>query len=544
MAPVAGSTRTPPAEFRGVFRTDAAACGVYSESAGIARIMPRAVAVPADADDVVTLVRWAFTDGVPLVARGSGSSMANGAVGDGVVVDLGQLRSHAPPNPATARMVCGTGVERDHVEHLANQVRLSFPVDPSSGAFATLGGMVACNAAGPRSLRFGPTRAWVHGLDCVFADGTRAWIRLGAALPTGLPVVERFLREVGPRVLASRDALAHPGVRKDSSGYALAAWRETGDLVDLLVGSEGTLALFVNVELRLVAMSNATASLFVTFDTLEAAVVAAGQATTLGATAVELLDKTFLDVVRSSTNIPIGEGAEGALLIEAEGVSGQAAAAHMRRIADACRAAGAASVLEAPDASLERRIWAIRHAASPTLARLHPHLSSMQLVEDGAVPPARFPDYVRGVRAAFAAQRMQCVIFGHAGDAHAHVNALVDVREADWRGRLAAVLADVTALVARLGGTLSAEHGDGRLRTPLLAQVWSAESMALFAATKSAFDPTGILNPGVKVPLAGQVPISAIKYDPDAGPIAPEARMALDAVSRSKGWAQHRLGLL
>ena len=168
----------------------------------------------------------------------------------------------------------------------------------------------------------------------------------------------------------------------------------------------------------------------------------------------------------------------------------------------------------------------------------------MQLVEDGAVPPARFPDYVRGVRAAFAAQRMQCVIFGHAGDAHAHVNALVDVREADWRGRLAAVLADVTALVARLGGTLSAEHGDGRLRTPLLAQVWSAESMALFAATKSAFDPTGILNPGVKVPLAGQVPISAIKYDPDAGPIAPEARMALDAVSRSKGWAQHRLGLL
>ena len=535
---------TAPAGFRGAFRTDAAACGVYSESAGIGRIIPCAVAVPIDTDDVVTLVRWAYANGIPLIPRGSGSSMGNGAVGEWVIVDLGQLRTYAPANASTARMICGTGIERDRAEQIANQAALSFPVDPSSGAFATLGGMVACNSAGARSVRFGATREWVTGLECIFADGTRAWIRRGAALPTELPTVERFLRDVAPRVLASTDPLAHVGVRKESSGYALAAWRDSRDLVDLLVGSEGTLALFVNVELRLIPMRSATASLFVTFDTLEAAVVAAGEATRLGATAVELLDKTFLDIARSATPITIPESAEGALLIEAEGDSERGAADHMRQMAEACRAAGAASVLEAPDDPMASQIWAIRHAASPTLSRLHPYLSSMQVVEDGAVPPAKFPAYVRGVRAAFAAQRMQCVIFGHAGDAHAHVNALVDVREADWRGRLAAVLADVTALIARLGGTLSAEHGDGRLRTPLLAQVWNAESVALFAATKLAFDPTGILNPGVKVPLAGQEPFPAIKYDPEAAAIAPEARVALDAVNRSQGWAQHRLGLL
>lgn len=527
-----------------MFRTDAPACGVYSESAGIARIIPRAVAVPADAEDAVTLVRWAAANGIPLIPRGSGSSMANGAVGDGVVVDLGQLRAHAPANAATELMVCGTGVERDHAEKIANQAGLSFPVDPSSGAFATLGGMVACNAAGPRSLRFGATREWVNGLDCIFADGTRAWIRRGAALPTQLPIVDRFIREVAPQITASRDPLAHAGVRKESSGYGLARWRESGDLVDVLVGSEGTLALFVNVELRLITMPNATASLFATFDTLEAAVVAAGEATTLGASAVELLDKTFLDVVRTATRVEIPETAEGALLIEAEGVTELRAEEHMKQITDACRKAGAASVLEAPDDPMESQIWSIRHAASPTLSRLHPNLSSMQVVEDGAVPPAQFPEYVRGVRAAFAKQNLRCVIFGHAGDAHAHVNALVDVREPGWKDRLGAVLAEVSALIARLGGTLTAEHGDGRLRTPLMGQVWSAEAMALFAATKTAFDPANILNPGVKVALPGQDPMASIKYDPQAPEVAPQARMALDYVTRSKGWAQHRLGLL
>ncbi len=506
--------------------------------------MPRAVAVPADADDVVTLVRWAFANGVPLVPRGSGSSMGNGAVGDGVIVDLGQLRAHGVPNASTETIICGTGVERDHAEKFANQAGLSFPVDPSSGAFATLGGMVACNAAGPRSLRFGATREWINGLDCIFADGTRAWIRRGAALPTDLPIVDRFLREVAPRVRASHDPLKHVGVRKESSGYALAKWRESSDLVDLLVGSEGTLALFVNVELQLITMPNATASLFVTFDSLEAAVIAAGRATTLGASAVELLDKTFLDVARAGTRIEIPESAEAALLIEAEGVTEARAADHMRQIADSCRRSEATSVIEAADDPMESQIWAIRHAASPTLSRLHPNLSSMQLVEDGAVPPAQFPEYVRGVRAAFAKQKLRCVIFGHAGDAHAHVNALVDVREAGWRERLSAVLEEVTDLVARLGGTLSAEHGDGRLRTPLMGRVWSAEAMELFAATKLAFDPKGILNPGVKVPVPGQQPITTIKYDPQAAPVVPEARMALDHVNRSRGWAQHRLGLL
>jgi hypothetical protein len=148
------------------------------------------------------------------------------------------------------------------------------------------------------------------------------------------------------------------------------------------------------------------------------------------------------------------------------------------------------------------------------------------------------------VRAALARQGTRGVIFGHAGDAHVHVNPLVDVRLPDWRARVDALLDEVTALAARLGGTLTGEHGDGRLRTPLLHRVWDDEARALFALVKRAFDPAGILNPGVKVPLPGQRPVADVKYDPALPPLPAAARRALDHVADARAYARHRLALL
>lgn len=166
---------------RGPFRTDDAARAVYSESAGVLQLVPLAVAVPADADDVVALMRWAATERVPLVPRGSGSSMGGGAVGDGVVVDLSRLTDLAPVDLERRTIWGGAGVLRREVEQAANAEQLRFPVDPSSGSFATIAGMASTNAAGPRTLAFGAMRRWVQALDCVFADGSRATIRRGDA---------------------------------------------------------------------------------------------------------------------------------------------------------------------------------------------------------------------------------------------------------------------------------------------------------------------------------------------------------------------------
>jgi FAD/FMN-containing dehydrogenase len=169
----------------------------------------------------------------------------------------------------------------------------------------------------------------------------------------------------------------------------------------------------------------------------------------------------------------------------------------------------------------------------------------MQFIEDGCVPPARLADYVRGVRTALASQSVRGVIFGHAGDAHVHVNPLIDVRDGSWRDRVSVLLADVAALTARLGGTLTGEHGDGRLRTPLLDTVWHQwETLARFAEVKRAFDPDHRLNPGVKVPLPGQQSLGDIKYDPALPPPPPAAARALARVERERAYATPRLTLL
>ncbi|HEX2716943.1 MAG TPA: FAD-binding oxidoreductase, partial [Gemmatimonadaceae bacterium] len=291
-------TGARPAKFRGIFRDDAAARGVYSEAAGIQRRMPRAVAVPADAEDVVVLVKWAASTGATLVPRGSGSSMAGGAIGDGVIVDLSRLRTIGEVDVAARRVRAGPGVLLGALDEHVAPHGLRFPVDPSSWSFCTVGGVAATNAAGARSVRVGSVRDWITALDCVFADGSRAELRRGAAPPNVRPV-RRFLDSYADALREGESAAParHGGVRKESSGYATSRWAETGDLVDLFVGSEGTLALFVGVELALEPAPDAAASLLAAFSSLEGAVTAAATAREAGAAACELLDRTFLDVV-------------------------------------------------------------------------------------------------------------------------------------------------------------------------------------------------------------------------------------------------------
>ncbi|MEO6446446.1 MAG: FAD-binding oxidoreductase [Gemmatimonadaceae bacterium] len=533
------SHEIPP--LRGSFRTDPDARAVYAESAGIAQLLPRAVAVPADVQDVEELVRWASAGDIPLIPRGSGSSMSGAAVGEGVIVDLSRLRALEPIDAAWERVRCQPGVRRRDVDQAARVAGLCFPVDPSSGAFATVGGMAATNAAGPRSMLKGAMRQWVTALECVFDGGERALIRRGAALPPGVGAIERWRRVES----AVRHAAAEwPGsqVAKQSSGYGVHDFAATGDLVDLLVGSEGTLAVFTGVELALDPIPRETASVLASWNSLHGATRGAALAREAGAAACELLDRTFLDVARQGAPLAVPDDSEAVLLIGLEGNSGVRARAES--LARALERAGAGSVAVGLDPASEESLWALRHAASPILARLDPHLKSMQLVEDGCVPAPRLAEYVEGVRRALDVNQLRGVIFGHAGDAHVHVNALVDVREDDWRERTRALVDAVVSLTAALGGTLAGEHGDGRLRTPYLSRTWSPEATALFATIKQAFDPRGILNPGVKVPAHALDVLRHNKYDPSLPPLPHKARAVLALVERERAYDASRLELL
>ena len=538
----------PPTGFRGQYRDDALARAVYSEAAGIGRIVPAAVAVPVDAEDVVTLVKWAHGNSLSLVPRGSGSSMASGAIGPGVIVDLSRMKSIGEIDAAASAVWCGPGAIQADVNRAAAEKGLRFPVDPSSAAFCTIGGMASTNAAGARTLKFGAMRSWVLALDCVFEDGSRAIVERGAPAPADIPAIQRFDSEVRGALANLPDkAGRHPGVSKDSSGYALGDFRESGDLIDLLVGSEGTLAVIVGVKLSLARIPGATSGVLGAFASLDDAVAAAIIARDSGAVACELLDKTFLEVAAgggSAALAAVPPGTEAVLLAEVEGESAADAELTAKTLSENFLSAGATSADVALTLAEQKEIWDLRHAASPILAKLDPSLKSMQFIEDGAVPRAKLADYVRGVRAALARRGIRGVIFGHAGDAHVHVNPLIDVSASGWRQKVEGLLGDIVTLTMELGGTLAGEHGDGRLRTPLLDHVWDRRSIELFALVKNAFDPRGILNPGVKVPLPGQKPVGDVKYDPHLAPLPGAARAALDRVSDAREYSSLRLDLL
>jgi FAD/FMN-containing dehydrogenase len=550
-----------PAGFRGTFRDDPAACGVYSEAAGIERIIPQAVAVPVDADDVVTLVRWARGLSLPITPRGSGTSMAGGAIGPGVICDLSSMNGMGDVDLTSSSIRVGPGALRSSVNEVAMKSGLRFPVDPSSGAFCTIGGMVSTNAAGAHSLLFGATRPWVRSLDCVFADGSVARVVRGEPPPMSVPAIRAFFDDAHQAITNERKKIsaAHRGVRKDSSGYALNAYAASGDLIDILVGSEGTLAIVVGVELSLMDLPRATSGVLGAFRSLDDAVSAAASARELGAAACELLEKTFLDVAASghsaeeiasdspanrSALSSLPEGTAAVLLAEVEGESEEATSTAAEALADKFRSAGATHVSVALTPGEQHEIWDLRHAASPILSQLNPVLKAMQFVEDGAVPPEKLADYVRGVRAALDSHGVRGVIFGHAGDGNVHVNPLIDVSQSDWRQKVEGILEDVVMLTSRLGGTLTGEHGDGRLRAPLMVETWPEEEIRLFALVKTSFDPDGALNPGVKIPLGGQRPIADVKYDPSLPTLVPAARAALDFITAERAYATSRLSLL
>jgi FAD/FMN-containing dehydrogenase len=502
-----------PPGFRGRFHRDPDVLAEHGRASGILAALPAAVAVPTDSADVAVLVSWAAERRIPLVARGAATGMPGGNVGTGVAVDLRSgLRRVVHIDPAARTAIVEPGVTLAELNAATAPFGLHLPVDPSSGERCTLGGMIANNAAGAHSVRYGATRPWVRALDVVLATGEIASVRRGATPERPISAVGEAIRsKLEPhrtRVLAG-----WPEVRKNSSGYALREYLERGDLLDLLVGAEGTLALIVGAELSLAPLPRFRGLALLEFDRLEDVGRAVPRILTTAPATCELLDRTFLDLIRGDGTPlphPVAPGTEGVLLVEAEGDTLAEVEDRLAGVRAAVAGLAARTTLAA-DPRDQDRLWKLRHAASPIIARRAGGRVPMQFIEDGVVPVHRLPEYIRGLRAVLGRHGLPAVIFGHAGDGNLHVNPLVDVGAAGWRATVESVLEEVTEIVVALGGTMAGEHGDGRLRAPLLERVWGPEITALFRDVKAIFDPNGILNPGVILPLPDQRPLDALR---------------------------------
>jgi FAD/FMN-containing dehydrogenase len=536
----------PQPEIEGVFRDDWRARAAYAEGAGIYRILPRAVCLPRDEDDLVRMVGWAGEEGVPLIPRGAGSAMGGGNVGDGVVVDLTRMaRQRLEVIAADRRAVVGAGITLAQLNDAAAPAGLRLPPDPSSGRWATLGGMVSTNAAGARSIRYGSVRPWVDSLTLLTADAELVTMRRGQPPPPSA-MLSRFERHAAPAI---REAAPHilarfPHTRKNSSGYALDAFVTSADLLDLVIGAEGTLGIVTEIGWRLDRTPAFRAGLRAAFRSTDQVGDAVHALLECRPSAIELLDRTFLDLVAADTLSGAGlrfTGAEAVLLVELERDDAaclrdalERATARLRPIAHSVDTAFATDAAD--------RLWDIRHAASPILARLPDQRRSLQVIEDACLPVRRMSEYMRFVRRASDRRSIPVVMFGHAGDGHIHVNLLPDVSRPGWEREVAALLDEVTGCVVELGGTPSGEHGDGRLRAHALDRVFGAEIMDLFRRVKQSFDPAGIFNPGVILP-SDQPAISRLKVGETALALPPDIQNALREIERTGGYARSRLEL-
>lgn len=502
----------PPDDFQGAFQTILERRDAFASAAGPFSLRPGAVAVPAGRRDVAVLARWAARNGVPLVPRGGGTGMPGGNVGAGVVVHMTPgFDTVGPVNPAGRSIRVGPGALAASVERAASREGLFFPPLPSSADRCRIGGMVANNAAGARSFRHGSVRKWVRKLEVVMADGQLLRLESGEDVPAPFEELHRALR---PRwSVLSGD---WPRVRKNASGYALDRFLPEKDSIQLMVGSEGTLGLVTAIELGLAPAPEARGLAVLgveTPDCLRRGIRAAGE---LRASACEFLGRRFLELTRLESDPRVGALARGAyalMLLELEGRPGEVddGLEHIRALARSMDA----GVRTARDHDERARLWEIRHAASPAIVRAAEEgRISMQFVEDSVIPPEFVPEYLRGMDRILVDADTDAVVFGHAGDGNVHVNPLVDVRRTDWRDRVRGILDQTADLVAELGGTLSGEHGDGRVRAPYLHRIWSEAAVDGFRTVKETLDPARVLNPGVILPRPDQDPLEGLREKP------------------------------
>jgi FAD/FMN-containing dehydrogenase len=537
----------PRPAIRGIYRSDSRARAAYAEAAGIYRILPEAVCLPADVEDLRQLIRWARDHRVALIPRGAGSAMSGSNVGEGIIVDLTRMEERRlEVDAGNHRAVTSAAMTLAELNAAAGRHSLRLPPDPSSGAWATLGGMVATNAAGARSIRYGSVRRWVEALTLVTVDGETITLRRGAATPASSPgaALARFAHQAATAIQGAAPLIASrfPRTRKNSSGYALDWYLASGDLLDLVIGAEGTLGIVTEIEWQLDDSPPFRAGLRVALNSLDQLGDAVAGLSACQPSALELLDRTFLDLVGTARLAGAGlrlPSPEAVLLVEIERDDPESLRHSLEHTTALARPL-ADSVDTAFSPTAAERLWAIRHAASPILAGLPDDQRSLQVIEDACVPVDRMSDYIRAVRKAGTDHGVPVVMFGHAGDGHIHVNLLPEIGRAGWESAIGSVLDEVTEVVIRLGGTPSGEHGDGRLRSNTLARIYGPEIMDLFRLVKHSFDPLGLFNPGIILPT-GEPPISRLKVGRTAVPLPADLQISLREIEQTGGYGRCRL---
>jgi glycolate oxidase subunit GlcD len=420
------------------------------------RHLPDAVVFPASTEEVAGVVSVCAVHRVPIVPRGAGTGYAAGASPSrgGVILSLARLNRVLGVESEAMRVHAQAGAITAGIHAAAAASGLYYPPDPGSSTTCTIGGNVACNAAGPHALRYGVTADFVTGVTAVLSDGRV--VRLG---------------EGG-----------------DASGSGL---------LSLLIGCEGTLGVITEVLLRLIPAPRTRATLAATFTGMDRAAAAVAEISDAGIVpaAMEFLDAAALDAVRRAGGGNVGGDAAALLIVELEGdlatVGGDTDA-----VSGAITRAGASQLQRATEPGQAERLWAARKAVSAAVAKVQ----IGKVNEDVVVPRDRVAELILRSREIGAKHELQVVNFGHLGDGNVHATFLIDPRVEGQRARADAAAGELFEIVLSMGGSLSGEHGVGAAKLEYVERQLGPGTVALMRRIKSALDPQGVLNPGKKVP--------------------------------------------
>ena len=504
---------------KGEIRADQMSRALYSTDASSYQIMPLAVALPKDRDDVITLMTQAARFGLPVLPRGGGTSLAGSTVGEAVIIDASKYMNGLVSldiQQRRARVLPGT-----NLQWLNNQLvkhGLKFGPDPASAVVCTLGGMVGNNSTGSHSILYHMTADNLHAVDVVLSDGTPTRFAPTQRRDIGQQIVQGGLlgmiwQSVPYIVEQTRAALdaRRPNTWRRCGGYNLDRLLATLpndnsgmiNLAELICGSEGTLAMLTEIELALVPLPKYTGIVLVAFDDQNASLEAVPHMLAADPSAVEQIDRFLMDMQRAAGgdysigNFIGADDPDSLLITEFYGDSAdevQHKMAHLERIlAQVC---GNPRSYRYTDATAQKNVWEMRKAQAGLMMRQRSQLKPLNLIEDVAVPVGQLAAYIRDVTQAADEIGLRLTVGAHASAGCLHVSPFVNLKtqaDIDKSHQLSVAAAE---LVLHYKGALSSEHGDGLVRSWLNRHVFGEEIYRAFQQVKRAFDPHYRMNPG------------------------------------------------
>ena len=476
----------------------------YSSDAGLTRIPPLAVAFPRTPEQAAAAFHLARAHGVPLTARGGGTSCASNAIGPGLVLDFSRYMNRVISIDPEARIATvEPGCVGSTLQAAAAKYGLRFGPDPSSQNRATIAGMVANNACGPHATAWGRTSDNIVSLECIDGQGRR--FTATTSHDSALHDVPGLASLIDTNLAPIRTQLGR--FKRQVSGYSLEHLTPEGgrNLAAMLTGTEGTLVLILSVTVRLVPLPDAPVLAALGYRSMIEAADDVPALLAHSPLAVEGMDRRLVDVVRAHKGpgaVPALPEGEGWLLVEV-GAPGEDVTASLERARALCADSAAIDTVVYPPGDQASALWRIRADGAGLGGRTPPDgagggdQQAWPGFEDAAVPPENLGAYLRDFTALMEEFDIDGLLYGHFGDGCVHVRLAMPLETPEGVAHSRAFLQSAARICAAHGGSVSGEHGDGRARGELLRFMYSPEMLDLFARVKHIFDPDNLLNPGV-----------------------------------------------